>query len=55
MFTAAVLDGLRGEAKATVDGWITVRTLADFVQQQVAGWVRRNRPDHAAIEQPDPV
>jgi hypothetical protein len=48
VFTAAVLDGLRGEAKATMDGWITVRTLADFVQQRVAGWVRRNRPDHAA-------
>lgn len=48
VFTAAVLDGLHGEAKATVEGWITVQTLADFVQQRVAGWVRRNRPDHAA-------
>src|SRR5262249_19049415 len=48
VFTAAVLDGLHGEAKATDDGWITVRTLADFVQQRVAVWVRHNRPDHIA-------
>ncbi len=48
VFTAAVIDGLRGEAQAGPEGWITVRTLADFVQQRVAEWVRRNRPDHAA-------
>lgn len=47
VFTAAVLDGLHGQAKATSDGWITVETLAEFVQQRVAVWVRRNRPDHA--------
>lgn len=49
VFTSAVLDGLHGEAPAGPDGWITVRTLADFVQKQVVAWVRRNRPDHAAI------
>jgi formylglycine-generating enzyme required for sulfatase activity len=48
VFTAAVLDGLKGDASAGPDGWITVRTLADFVQQRVAAWVRRRRPDHAA-------
>jgi hypothetical protein len=48
VFTAAVIDGLRGEAKASPEGWITVRTLADFVQPRVAEWVRRNRPDHIA-------
>jgi hypothetical protein len=48
VFTAAVLDGLRGAAPAGSDGWITVRTLADFVQQRVSVWVHRNRPDHAA-------
>jgi len=47
VFTAAVLDGLGGEAPADQEGWITVRTLADFVQQRVVAWVRRNRPDHA--------
>ena len=48
VFTSAVLDGLRGEAKADQEGWITVRTLADFAQQRVTEWVRRNRPDHVA-------
>jgi len=48
VFTAAVLDGLTGQAPAGPDGWITVRTLADFVQQRVVNWVRRRRPDHAA-------
>jgi hypothetical protein len=48
VFTAAVLDGLHGEAPAGPEGWITVRTLADFVQQRVAAWTRRYRPDHVA-------
>lgn len=48
VFTAAVLDGLHGEALPGPEGWITVRSLADFVQQQVVAWVRRNRPDHVA-------
>ena len=48
VFTAAVLDGLRGGAQAGPEGWITVRTLADFAQQRVSEWVRHNRPDHAA-------
>lgn len=47
VFTAAVLDGLHGEAPAGSEGWITVRTLADFVQQRVATWIRRNRPEDA--------
>lgn|GEM_PF-457214 len=46
VFTAAVLDGLRGEAPAGPEGFITVRTLADFVQNRVSVWVRHNRPDH---------
>lgn len=48
VFTAALLDGLRGEAPAGPEGWITVRTLADYVQERVMSWVRRRRPDHAA-------
>jgi hypothetical protein len=47
VFTAAVLDGLRGEAAAGREGWITARTLADFVQERVADWVRRNRREDA--------
>ncbi len=46
VFTAAVLDGLGGEASAGPQGWITVRTLADFVQNRVVAWVRLNRPEH---------
>jgi hypothetical protein len=48
VFTAAVLDGLGGQAPPGADGWITVRTLADYVQQRVVAWVQRNRPDHAS-------
>jgi len=47
VFTAAVLDGLDGRARPGPDGWITVRTLADFVQESVAAWVRRHRPEDA--------
>ncbi len=43
-FTAAVLDGLRGGAAPGLGGWITVRTLADYVQEQMIAWVRRERP-----------
>ncbi len=44
VFTAAVLDGLRGGAAPGPGGWITVRTLADFVQSQVVAWIRREWP-----------
>lgn len=46
VFTAAVLEGLRGGALAGSEGWITIRTLSDFVQQRVTAWVHHNRPDH---------
>ena len=49
VFTAAVLDGLRGQAPADGRGFITVRSLADMVDQRVASWVRENRPDHASV------
>jgi formylglycine-generating enzyme required for sulfatase activity len=44
VFTAAVLDGLHGGAAAGPGGWITVRTLADFVQSQVVAWIRKEWP-----------
>ena len=47
VFTAAILDGLSGEASAGEEGWITARTLADFVQKRVADWIRRNCPEDA--------
>ncbi len=45
VFTAAVIDGLRGAAPADERGLITVATLAEFVNDQVLTWVRANRPD----------
>lgn len=47
VFTDAVLSGLRGRAAADERGFITVQTLADHVEQQVAAWVRDNRPARA--------
>lgn len=44
VFTGALLDGLRGGAAPGPSGWITVRTLADFVQAQVVAWIRREWP-----------
>lgn len=47
VFTAAVLDGLRGAAPADPRGFITARTLGDFLQERVVDWVRRHRPEDA--------
>ena len=49
VFTAGILDGLRGAAPADDRGLITVRGLADYLQERVSEWVRRNRPDHAEV------
>ncbi len=51
VFTGAVLDGLRGQAPVDERGFITVRTLADFVNQQVVEWVRDQDLDHAGAGQ----
>ena len=48
VFSAAVIDGLRGAAGVDERGFVTVRTLADYVDVRVAAWVRENVPDHAA-------
>ncbi|MCH9648751.1 MAG: SUMF1/EgtB/PvdO family nonheme iron enzyme [Deltaproteobacteria bacterium] len=48
VFTAAVLDGLRGAAPADEQGHITVGDLARYLQQRVVEWVKRHRPEHAA-------
>jgi formylglycine-generating enzyme required for sulfatase activity len=47
VFTAAVLDGLHGGAEPGPGGWITVGTLAHFVQDQVVAWVRKEWRGHA--------
>jgi formylglycine-generating enzyme required for sulfatase activity len=47
VFTCAVLDGLRGTAPPGPEGWITVRTLADFVQERVVEWVKREWPNYS--------
>ncbi|MCP4662054.1 MAG: SUMF1/EgtB/PvdO family nonheme iron enzyme [bacterium] len=49
VFTAAVIDGLRGGAPADERSLITVRSLADYVDQRVRDWVRANRPEHAKL------
>jgi hypothetical protein len=46
VFTAAVLDGLRGEAEGNADALVTVSSLAGFAQERVREWVLRNRPSH---------
>lgn len=49
VFSAAVIDGLRGRADVDERGFITVRTLADYLNWRVVAWVRDHRPDHAAV------
>ncbi|HEX4961610.1 MAG TPA: caspase family protein [Thermoanaerobaculia bacterium] len=51
VFTGAVLDGLHGQAPSDERSFITVRLLADFVDRQVAQWIRHNRPERAEISQ----
>ena len=46
VFTGAILDGLRGEAPADKNGFITTQTLANYVNDRVLQWVRDNRPAH---------
>ncbi len=51
VFTAAILDGLRGQADADERSLITVQTLSDYVHQQVLTWVKKHRPEHVGISQ----
>ena len=48
VFTAAVIDGLRGEAPADPAGLITVDRLASYVNGRVAAWVRQEKPEGAS-------
>ena len=49
VFTGAILDGLRGAAPADERHFITVQTLADYVNVQVLQWVSDNRPGHMQL------
>ncbi len=46
VFTAAVLDGLRGRAPADARHFITAQTLAEYVNQQVHDWVGQPSAPH---------
>ena len=49
VFTASILDGLRGQAPTDQRHFITVRTLSDYIDHWVRHWVREHRPEHATI------
>ncbi|MEM8930688.1 MAG: SUMF1/EgtB/PvdO family nonheme iron enzyme, partial [Acidobacteriota bacterium] len=44
VFTAAMLDGLRGAAPSNEEGLVTVEALAHFVNEQVVAWVELHKP-----------
>ena len=52
VFTAAVIDGLQCRAGTDADGFVTVDTLSNYVEEQVLSWVRNNRhPDASRATQ----
>jgi hypothetical protein len=46
VFSASVIDGLRGEAPGDANALITVGSVAGFADARVSDWVLRNRPSH---------
>ncbi len=51
VFSAAVIDGLRGDAPANDRSLITAETLAGFVDGRVRSWVQIHRSGHATVSQ----
>jgi hypothetical protein len=50
VFTAAILDGLRGAALDSGAAFVTAGTLADYVNARVVEWVNQHRPsDHQTL------
>ena len=49
VFSAAVIDGLGGEAPADRRSLVTAQTLAGYVDAQVRDWVADNRPQHIKL------
>lgn len=47
VFTAAIVDGLHCQAPTDEQGFVTVDTLAGYVEERVLSWIRRHR-DHDA-------
>jgi TPR repeat protein len=45
VFTHFLLDGLRGQALADRNGFITLGSVSSYVTNAVEDWVARNRPD----------
>ncbi len=51
VFTRALIDGLRGQAVADDRYFITVRSLAEYVNSRVLAWIRDNRPGDESLSQ----
>lgn len=49
VFTAAVIDGLRCQARRDERGWITVDALAEYVEERVLAWVRKQKGSGARV------
>lgn len=49
VFTAAIIEGLRGAAGSDPRGFVTPSTLAEFVDREVRTWVSKNRPEHVTV------
>lgn len=47
VFTGAVMDALRCQASPNEQGFVTVDSLADYVERSVLDWVQKNRNHHA--------
>lgn len=49
VFTATVLEGLQCGAALDREGYVTIDTLADYVEANVLDWIRRNRDRNARV------
>lgn len=49
IFTSYIVKGLRGQSPADVNGFITISSLAKYVNQEVLTWVKRNRENHVGL------
>lgn len=49
VFTSAVIRGLRGHSPSDGKGFITVETLARYVNQEIVDWVQKNKREHVRV------
>ena len=47
VFTAAIIDGLRCNARKDFRGFVTVENLHDYVERQVSRWVKKHKDPNA--------